>query len=206
MIACVAFERDPVSLLFDRGARQLLDRAYSHPGRWQRTRIAGPSPGQVAYFASLGINVLGRDDLGRDRWAAGFVRALYHQHLWFRTGRGWGARRMTPNDGRAVRYELGRMKPALGIIPAGRAVRIVSKPGGAAAYRAVQKLPAADRIFDGDQQGPRAVDSTGRDWLKSAVSIASPPQRGARLYRDTHVTGPAGPMTHTTSRARCCPR
>lgn len=160
----MTLQRDPVSVLFDRGARSLLDRAYARPGQYVGTRITGPSPGQVAYFAAQGINVLGRDELGRDRWAAGFVRALYHQHKWHRTGRGWGARRMVPNDARAIQYELGRQLRALGIIPAGRAVRIISRPGGAAADRAAQKLPADERIFAGGAQGPRATDSTMRDW------------------------------------------
>ena len=160
----MTFARDPVSTLFDRGARSLLDRAYARPSQWVGTRIAGPSPGQVAYFAAQDINVLGRDELGRDRWSAGFIRALYHQHKWYRTGRGWGARRMVPNEGRAIQYELGRQLRALGIIPAGRAVRIISRPGGPAADRAVQRLPADARIFAGAAQGPRATDSTGRDW------------------------------------------
>lgn len=161
----MGFERDPVSVLFDRGARQLLERAYARPGQWVGTRIAGPSPGQVAYFASQGINVLGRDEQGRDRWAAGFVRAVYHQHKWYRTGRGWGTRRTVPNEGRAISNELGRQLRALGVIPAGRAVRLKSRPGGGAAVRGANRLPADERIFIGATQGPRAVDSTNRDWL-----------------------------------------
>lgn len=160
----MGFERDPVSVLFDRGARQLLDRAYARPGQWVGTRITGPSAGQVAHFAAQGINVLGRDELGRDRWAAGFLRAVYHQHKWHRTGRGWGPRRTVPNEGRAIRSDLGRQLRALGVIPAGRAVRLKSVPGGAAAITAAGRLPADERIFLGAAQGPRAVDSTGRDW------------------------------------------
>jgi hypothetical protein len=161
----MGFTRDPVSVLFDRGARQLLDRAYARPGQWVGTRITAPTPGQVAYFAAQGINVLGRDELGRDRWAAGFLKAVYHQHKWYRTGRGWGPRRTVPNEGRAIRSELGRQMRALGVIPAGRAVRLMSKPGGPAAVRAVSKLPGDQRIFSGATQGPRAVDSTfNRDW------------------------------------------
>lgn len=161
-------QRDPVSVLFDAGARLLLERAYARPGQWAGTRIVAPTPGQVAYFAAAhGINVLGRDEWGRDRWAAGFVRAVYHQHKWHRTGRGWGPRRMTPNEARAIRYDLGRRVAALGVIPAGRAVRIVSKPGGPAAYRAAVKIPAGQRIFAADgTPGPRFAYSGERDWAQ----------------------------------------
>ena len=160
------YERDPVSVLFDSGARRLLERAYARPGQWTGTRIAGPSAAHVAWFAALGINVLGREDeTGRDRWASGFVRAVYYQHHWHRTGRGWGGRRMVPYDGRAIRYELGRRLPALGVIPAGRAVRIMSVPGGPAARRAAQRMPAGRRVLAGEgQPGPLAMTAVGRDW------------------------------------------
>lgn len=159
------YERDPVSVLFDRGARQLLERAYARPGQWVGTRIGAPSARHAAYFAARGINVYGRDETGRDRWAAGFIRAVYHQHKWHRTGRGWGGRRMVPYDGRAIRYELGRQVRALGVIPAGRAVRIMSVPGGPAAERAARRLPAAERIFTGGGgHGQLATTFEDRDW------------------------------------------
>lgn len=161
----MGYERDPVSELFDRGARALLERAYDRPSQWAGTRLKAPTAAEVAWFGAQGINVLGRDELGRDRWAAGFIRAVYYQHKWHRTGRGWGPRRMVPNDGRAIRYELGAMKRALGVIPAGRAVRIVSVPGGQAAYRAAARLPEARRIWaaEGDPGG-RWADAADRDW------------------------------------------
>lgn len=161
----VGYERDPVSELFDRGARSLLDRAYARPSQWCGTRVKVPSAAEVAWFAAMGINVLGRDELGRDRWVAGFIRAVFHQHKWYRTGRGWGQRRMVPNDGRAIRYDIGVMKRAAGVIPAGRAVRIMSVPGGQAAYRAAAKLPEADRIWAGEgDPGGRWADAQERDW------------------------------------------
>lgn len=190
----MGFKRDPVGELFDRGARQLLDRAYARPGQWVGTRITGPSPAQVAYFAAQGINVLGRDDFGRDRWAAGFIKAVYHQHKWYRTGRGWGPRRTVPNEGRAIRHELGRQMRALGVIPAGRAVRLMSKPGGPAAARAASRLPYERRIFAGDAQGPRAVDSTiNRDWGLRWQCRAAPTPPGPRYIRRTVGQRPAGP-------------
>lgn len=158
--------RDPVSELFDRGARTLLTRAYPAPGTWKGTRIVAPTPRQVAHFAALGINVLGRDQWGRDRWAAGFIRAVFYQHKWYYSqGRLGNERRMTANDARALSYDLGLMKPALGVIPRGRAVRIMIRPGGQAAVRAVKRLPDARRIYD-DAGSPagRWADPTARDW------------------------------------------
>lgn len=159
------YERDPVSVLFDSGARRLLERAYARPSQWAGTRIAAPDPRHAVWLAAQGINVYGTDELGRDRWAAGFVRALYYQHTWHRAGGRWGGRRMVPNDARAIRYELGRRLPALGIIPAGRAIRIMSVPGGPAARRAVAKLPDSRRyILAGGQPGPLQADGQDRDW------------------------------------------
>lgn len=161
-----ASRRDPVSELFDTGARTLLTRAYARPGQWTGTRLAFPSARHIAYFAGEGINVLGRDQWGRDRWAAGFVRAVYYQHKWFYSqGRLRSERRTAANDARAVRYELGRRLPVLGVLPAGRAVRVMVQPGGQAAMRAVKRLPDSRRIYD-DQGNPAArwADPNGRDW------------------------------------------
>jgi hypothetical protein len=156
----MAAERDPVSVLFDRGARALLARAYATPGQWAGTSVAPPSPRHIAHFAGRGINVLGQDQWGRDRWAAGFVRALYYQHKWFYVqGQLGHVRRMTPNDSRGLQYELGRMTLR------GRAVRIRVRPGGAAAMRAVKRLPDARRIYrDDGSPAARWADPAGRDW------------------------------------------
>ncbi len=157
--------RDPVSELFDAGARTLLARAHARPGQWAGTRIAWPTPRQVAYFASMGINVLGTDQWGRDRWAAGFIRAVYYQHKWYYAQGRFGPRRTVANDSRGVQYELGRRVPVLGVIPAGRAVRIRTRPGGGAAVKAVRKMPDSKRIYD-DQGNTAArwADPARRDW------------------------------------------
>lgn len=155
-----------MSVLFDRGARVLLRRAYARPGQWVGTRLVGPSAQETAYFDAQGINIHGTDQWGRDRWAAGFIRAVYYQHKWFYAkGEFQGERRTAPNDTRGIRYELGRRKPAVGIIPAGRAIRIVSKPGGAAAMKAVKKMPDSARIYDdGGNPAGRFAYIADRDW------------------------------------------
>ena len=153
-------------MLFDRGARVLLERAYARPGVWVGTRVADPGPRHLASFAARGINVLGRDQWGRDRWAAGFVRAVFYQHKWFYNQGGLReTRRVSANTARAVSYQIGRRVPVLGVLPAGRAVRIMVQPGGQQAMRAVKKLPDSRRIYD-DSGSPagRWADPNSRDW------------------------------------------
>ena len=158
--------RDPVSELFDASAREFLDRMYARPGQWVGTRVVLPGPRQTAWAAGRGINLLGTDQWGRPRFVAAFIRACYYQAKWHRTGTRWhDDRRLTANDTRGISYEIGRLMPVRGIIPAGRAVRIRSHPGGDAAQRAVRKMPDTRRIFD-DQGAPAArwADPTLRDW------------------------------------------
>lgn len=152
--------RDPVSELFDGPARRLLERAYAQPGQWTSTRLANPSASHVAWAAGMGINVLGADpaqtDSGahlnaRSAWARAFVRAVYHQHRWyFRRGRLGSMRNAVPATSRAVRFQVGRLQPALGVIPAGRQVSIMVMTGGQAARRAVRGLPESHRIYGDD--------------------------------------------------------
>lgn len=155
-----SFSRDPVSELFDTGARALLVRAYTRPGQWTGTAIAIPTARHIAYFAGRGINVLGQDQWGRDRWAAGFVRAVYYQHKWyFAQGTFSTEKRMTANDSRGLQYEIGRMTLR------GRAVRIRTRQGGDAAMRAVKKMPNSRRIYtDAGAPAGRWADVNGRDW------------------------------------------
>ena len=155
-----------MSVLFDNGARVLLERAYARPGQWVGTRVAFPGARHIAHFGTLGINVLGTDQWGRDRWAAGFIRAVYYQHKWFYSqGRLRSEKRMSANNSRAVRYELGRRMPVLGVIPAGRAVRIRVESGGQKAMDAVKRKPDSARIYaDDGSPAARWADPNGRDW------------------------------------------
>ena len=154
------YQRDPVSVPWDRGAAALLDRAYRARGKWVATRIRDPRPGEVARFASMGIDVNGRDNAAtlsgkhanyKTRWGRGFARALYRAN--------------SMNGNRPVELEIGVHKPATGVIPAGRAVRARLRRGGSVAKRAVQRKADDDRIFD-DEGFPagRWSDPEGRDW------------------------------------------
>lgn len=154
------YARDPVSLLWDRAAAHALAQAYAAKGGWYSTRVKDPTPVQVERFAALGIHVLGRDNAAtrsgkrmnaRSRWCRGFVRALYYQNGL--TGK------------RPIEVELGAHKPELGVIPAGRAIRVRVRRGGSAAQAAVRKKAEADRIYDNDGAAAgRWADPAGRDW------------------------------------------
>lgn len=172
------FSRDPVSQLFDRGARVLLERVYANPGQWQGTRLADPTPEHRGYFTSMyGIDVDGPDNAptvsgkrmnAHNRWCRGFTRAVFYQHRWYSgtRGGGWRAeRRTTKRSAGALELEWGRRVPAVGVIPAGRAVRARLRRGGKAADQAVQQRADVDRIYDdaGNQAGRSAVVE-GRDW------------------------------------------
>jgi hypothetical protein len=140
--------RDPVSTLFDGAARALLARAYQQPGSWVRTRVQPPTAAHEAWAASQGIDVRGRDQWGRPRWEAGFIRAVYYQHKYAGV------------SSRPIRYEIGRPVPFRG-----RAVRIQSVQGGRAAARAVQGTPRRQRIYtDTGQPGGRWANPAARDW------------------------------------------
>lgn len=153
--------RDPVSELFDGAARKLLARAYDRPGLWTETRLANPSARHLAWGFAQGINLLGPDPAetlegshinARSAWARGFVRAAYYQHRWYyRQGRGLGPmKRVTPNRVLALRFQVGRMMPPRGVVPAGRVVALQVLPGGQAARRAVARLGDDERIFTAD--------------------------------------------------------
>lgn len=174
-----SYDRDPVSVLLDGGARRLLERAYANPGSWVSTRLADPTPAHVSHFAAeYGINVLGPDNAPRrggrglnahTRWCRGFVRAIYYQHLWYSQigGRGWrGAKRTTERKAGALKLDIGRHMPELGVIPAGRVVRAILYPGGKSAARAVDREADRARIFTGAgvPDGGAAADATRRDW------------------------------------------
>ncbi len=156
--------RDPVSVIWDGGAGSLLARAYAQKGGWVSTIIADPKPRHAAMFAEMGIDVGGPDNAPtmsgkrknmRSRWCRGFVRAFYYLND-SRHGGG----------GRAVEIEVGARKPAVGRVPAGRAVRARLRVGGSVALRAVQRLPEDDRIWlDEGERGGRFADISRRDWV-----------------------------------------
>ena len=158
-------ERDPVSVLWDRGAAQLLARARKARGGWAGTRIGDPSPRQRgALLAVYGIDPDSPDRPStarrrggvnaRTRWARGFVRAVYYANDTRHGG-----------PGLALEIEVGAHKPPLGVIPAGRAVRLRVRRGGQVAMRAVARKPDAARIWT-DEGFPAARFSYPklRDW------------------------------------------
>lgn len=169
-----SYSRDPVSELLDDGALSLLERVYAARGQWVRTRLADPGPAPRSYAASLGIDLAGPDNAptrsGRrqdahTRWGRAFVRALNYNHKWFGApGRLRAARRMVPYN-RPLQVEWGRRVPAIGVIPAGRAVRVRVQSAGRGADRAVRSKPLPDRIYaDNGEPAGRHAEADERDW------------------------------------------
>jgi hypothetical protein len=164
-------KRDPLSVAFDRGARALLQRAYDHPGQWQATRVAVPSPRQATALRQRGINPYGPDPVpkgggldARTRWMRGFIRALYYQHKWWSGGGGRqfrSAKRTTARHTGALIVEVGRVMPARGVIPAGRVVRVQLARGGQAKSKAVDRMPEREQWAN---DGPRRAQLVWRDW------------------------------------------
>jgi len=177
------YARDPVSVLLDRGAREMLARVYAAPrGTWVMTRLADPTPRHRAWAAGNGWDLDGPDNAptlsgrhadARSRWGRAFLRALYHQHRWYGprgAGQGQGVRaaRRTVPAGAALQVEWGRRLPgsATGrVLPAGRAVRARVLAGGMTARRAVQGRADAGRVYDRDgAPGGRHSVAEERDW------------------------------------------
>lgn len=174
----MAMYRDPVSELLDRGARELLSRVYAErAGTWVMTRLADPTPQHLAWGIALGIGSLmgpdrpttdnGRNQTAHTRWGRAFVRALYYQHKWWSDGRGgWRDMKRTAPNPRPLQVEWGSRVRKLGVIPAGRAVRVRQPVGGRTALRVVQARPAGARIYDNaGRTAGRWADPVKRDWL-----------------------------------------
>ena len=154
----MTYQRDPVSELFDAGARRLLSRAYARPGKWAGTLLANPAPRHLAWAARHRINLLGPDTApggrARSRWGRGFTRALYYQHKWWSSADGWrDEKRTTARQSGALIVEVGARKPG------GRAVRVMLAPGGQAKARAVASMDASRR------------------WAHNGAAHAEPAQR-----------------------------
>jgi hypothetical protein len=177
------YERDPVSVLLDRGAREMLARVYeARRGSWVMTRLADPTERHQAWATAHGWDLDGPDNAqtlsgkhvnAHTRWGRAFMRALWYQHRQFGPEPGRGARgirsdrRMAPTSS-ALQVEWGRRLPGSRtgqVLPAGRAVRIRIAYGGKTARRVVQNKGFLDRIYtdDGGTAGRYAV-AEDRDW------------------------------------------
>jgi hypothetical protein len=170
----MAYQRDPVSELFDRGAREHLALAYRAGGGWAARPLAPPTLAHRAWALGRGIS-LDADDPAKaavgtrlNRWDAAFERAVMYQHKWFWDGAtGFGARRMTPARGLAVQVEFSTRARRFTVGPRtfyGRAVRVRVLAGGARAAGAVARKPAGERIYTATGLGGKWGDPAERDW------------------------------------------
>jgi hypothetical protein len=177
------YERDPVSMLLDRGAREMLSRVYAAPrGQWIMTRLADPTDRHRRWGLAHGWDLDGPDNAftlsgkhinAHTRWGRAFMRALWYNHRQYGPEAGRGARgirsarRMAPT-GTALQIEWGRRLPGSStgrVLPAGRAVRIRIAYGGRTARRVVMAKSSRDRIYTDDGgMGGRFSIAEGRDW------------------------------------------
>jgi hypothetical protein len=171
----MAYQRDPVSELFDRGAREHLRLAYAAGGGWAGRPLAAPTFGHRAWALGRGINLDGDDPakaavgVSLNRWDAAFVRAVYYQHQWYWDGgTGFGLRRMVPARRQAIQVEIGTRARRFQVGPRtfyGRAVRIRMLAGNQAALKAVRAKPDRERIWLNDgSTGGKWGDPADRDW------------------------------------------
>lgn len=159
--------RDPVSETMDGAARALLTRAYKARGGWASTRLKDPTPIQVALWMARGIRVLGPDPVprggmnARSRWARAYVRALWYQHKWYSgaPGGGWRTQPRAAMRWPGIEVEIGPHRPATGVIPAGRPVKI-----RVANVRQARASGAPSDDWSWSDDGPRRGDVSFRDW------------------------------------------
>jgi hypothetical protein len=167
-----------VSVLLDRGAATLLARAYAvRSGTWVMTRLADPGDLHAEWARrSFGIDLMGPDNAStvsgqhanaHTRWGRAFTRSLYYQHRWYgdKPRGGLRSQRRTVPYGVPLQVEWGARKPAVGVIPAGRSVRVRVAVGGKTALRVVQAKPDSQRIYaDDGTTAARWSDASLRDW------------------------------------------
>ena len=152
----MAYRRDPVSELFDRGAAALLQRAYQRPGSWAGTRVKPPGVEHIAYALRQGINLFRPDPQAGDRWTRAFIRACYYTNTWHTWAGQVSARRRMYKNPQAIRYEVGSWNR-------GYAVRIMVVPGAGEGYAAA----ASERGSYVEDEALRSDPDT-RDWQAQA--------------------------------------
>lgn len=156
-----------MSVVFERAAERLLDRAYAKRGEWVSVRLTDPTIRDRTRWAAEGINVGDPDpvtgNMAKTRWARALVRALYRAKL-------------ADRRGGALKFEVGRHIPAspqfdprnprAGGFPPSRQFRVKIDRGGRTALRAVQRLPDSRRIYDdrGQPAGRWGGGDRFRDW------------------------------------------
>jgi hypothetical protein len=152
---------DPLSLWWERSARNALQVAYGHPGRYYGTIIAGPTERQkqaaryLIYSGDGWPGIGGRDihpgRKARTRWCRAFVRALERVNK-------------EPGFGRKIEWNVGVQ------VGTGRAFRVRTVPPGA--LRKPLDKPASQRWIIEENgvksMGPRNAGGPAglarRDW------------------------------------------
>lgn len=150
---------DPASVFWESAAAQFLADVIAAKGEWHAVPVADPSDRLVRLLAeNYGYkwngpdNKSGRGSLNaRDAWRRAFIRAVYRANDRRRGG-----------PGRPIQLQVGVKLPRRGVIPPRRPVRGRVRRGGAAAMKAVNRLPESQQWSHG---GAGQSDPAKRYWL-----------------------------------------
>lgn len=136
----MAFERDPVSVLFDHHAAVALHNAARRQGRWVTVKVPIVKPRVSAGLLRQGIDLYADDGNGHgvNRTVRGFVRALYHHH----------------GTQQPLRLVWANGESTL----AGWTIRIMLAPAGS------PQLPAPAAAFTDPPASGTTADPALRDW------------------------------------------
>lgn len=140
---------DPVSIWFERAALGWLQRAYRHPGKWEPTYLAPPTPARRAEAARLGVDLDERDRWGEVRWVRGYKRAVYRMHKQY----GYAGEirfadpRTSPSSATALKWETRGLLRKAGWPTRRRELVIMIVPGGDVATEVTSQRTPAGRSY-----------------------------------------------------------
>lgn len=159
------YERDPISTWFDRAAEDWLSRAYRHPGKWEITYLAPPTPARRVMARQLGETDLDKvDRWGERRWTRAYKRAVFWNHKEYGYGEGlrMGDPRVSDTAGTGLRWETGGLIRKSGWPTRRLELRIMVVDANAA-YAAAGQRPATRRydLSDSYRSKPGPPD---RPW------------------------------------------
>lgn len=79
IIIAMTWTRDPLSVVFDSKARDLIRRAYLVKGEWAGDYVPPPGPRATAWAAARRVNLYERDRWGELRYIRAYKRAVFWQ-------------------------------------------------------------------------------------------------------------------------------
>ena len=160
--------RDPLSEWFDAAAQRLLARAYANRGQWTGIYLAPPTVRHQVAAAAIGFwDLRERDRWGEVRWVRAFKRSVFWNHKTYGYAADFrpGAARAADHAGTSLEWQTGQRVMKAGWPSRRWAIRVRVHPGGTAAHRAADAIPARKRWVD---ESGRATDlqstAADHDW------------------------------------------